>query len=185
MSDKGYIKLDRKILEWRYFKKDSYLKVWMYLLLNANHKAMKWQEVSVKRGQLITSLENISKGTGVSIQSVRTILKKLEGQELTCKSTNKYTLITILKYNDYQDSEKNQQTNQQSTNKQLTNNQQTTNKQLTTNNNVNNVNNDKNVRNYYKNKIFIEDKLPTYDTSKNKHISDDEVNELLELMGKA
>lgn len=188
MNEKGFIKLNRKLLEWRYFKKDNYLKVWLYLLLNANHKNGMFEDKPVKRGQLITSVESISKGTDVSTQSVRTILKKLEGQELTIKSTNKYTLITILKYSDYQDYISN--TNKQ-TNKQLTNNQQTTNKQLTTNNNVKNV---KNERNNYlninskQNEININkrniDKLPTYDTSKNVDVSKEQQEELLRLMGK-
>lgn len=137
--NEGYIKLDRKLLEWRYFSKDNYLKVWLFLLLKANHKNGSFEDITVKRGQLITSIDKISKGTGTSTQQVRTILKKLEGQEITSKSTNKYTLITILKYRDYQDNII--KTNKHS-NKQLTNKQQTTNKQLTTNNNNKN---DKNI----------------------------------------
>jgi hypothetical protein len=61
---------------------------------------------------------------------VRTALKKLENtNEIIIKSTNKFTLITICKYCDYQSTENDvQQTN----NKQITNKQQTNNKQITT-----------------------------------------------------
>ena len=60
--------------------------------------------------------------TGLSVQNVRTSLNKLKStHEITSKTTNKYTYITINNFNDYQET----------TNK-LTNNQQTTNKQLTT-----------------------------------------------------
>ena len=53
-------------------------------------------------------------------------------EEITIKSTNKYSIITILNYESYQDEEI---TTNNQTNNQLTNNQQATNKQLTTNKN--------------------------------------------------
>ena len=138
----GYIKLDRALFDWRYATKPDYVALWIHMLLKANHKDKEWQDITIRRGQLVTSLESLSKGTGISVQKVRTILDKLDGEELTRKSTNKYTLITILKYDD---------TNKQ-INNQLTNNQQTTNKQLTTNNN------DKNDKNEKNNKYYVPDR---------------------------
>lgn len=73
---------------------------------------------------------------------MRTALQKLKTtNEVTSKTTSKYTVITLLNYSKYQDwnSDSNQHSNQQITNKQPTNNQQ-----ITTNNNDNNVNNDNN-----------------------------------------
>lgn len=125
----SYIKLDRALNGWRYKTMPNYVALWVHLLVNANYKDKEWQDIIVRRGQFVTSIESLSKGTGISRQTVRTILNKLNGQELTCKSTNKYTLITIVKYDYYQSED--DETNTQ-TNNQLTNNQQTTNKQLTT-----------------------------------------------------
>ena len=125
----GWIKIHRKFLEWEWFNKSEAVHLFMYMLLKANHKDGKWQGIEVKRGQFISSLGNISNATGISVQTIRTILKKLEKtNEIELKSTSQFTIVTISKYDCYQE-----QTDE--TNKPLTNNQQATNKQLTTNKN--------------------------------------------------
>jgi DNA-binding transcriptional MerR regulator len=133
----GWIKIHRKFLEWEWFNKSEAVHLFMYMLLKANHKDGKWQGIEVKRGQFISSLGNISNATGISIQTIRTILKKLEKtNEIELKSTSQFTIVTICKYECYQDEN-------DETNKPLTNNQQTTNKQLTTNKNEKNEKNNK------------------------------------------
>ena len=125
----GWIKIHRKFLDWEWFNKSEAVHLFVYMLLKANHKDGKWQGIEVKRGQFVSSLGNISSATGISIQTIRTILKKLEKtNEIELKSTSQFTIVTICKYECYQDQE-------EDTNKPLTNNQQTTNKQLTTNKN--------------------------------------------------
>jgi len=125
----GWIKIHRKFLEWQWFNKSEAVHLFMYMLLKANHKDGKWQGIEVKRGQFISSLGNISNATGISIQTIRTILKKLEKtNEIELKSTSQFTIVTISKYDCYQEQN-------DDTNKPLTNNQQATNKQLTTNKN--------------------------------------------------
>ena len=125
----GWIKIHRKFLEWEWFNKSEAVHLFMYMLLKANHKDGKWQGMKVKRGQFISSLGNISNATGISIQTIRTILKKLEKtNEIEVKSTSQFTIVTISKYDCYQEQN-------DDTNKPLTNNQQATNKQLTTNKN--------------------------------------------------
>ncbi|WP_353078888.1 hypothetical protein [Flavobacterium sp.] len=135
----GWIKIHRKFLEWQWFDKSEAVHLFIYLLLKANHKDSQWQGVDIKRGQFISSLGKISIDTGISLQSIRTLLNKLEKtNEIELKSTNKFTIVTICKYECYQD-----ETEQ--TNKQLTNKQQTTNKQLTTNKNDKKEKNNKEV----------------------------------------
>jgi DNA-binding transcriptional MerR regulator len=125
----GWIKLHRKFLDWEWFNKSEAVHLFLYMLIKANHKDAKWQGNDVKRGQFISSLGNISNATGISIQQIRTILKKLEKtNEIELKSTSQFTIVTICKYECYQDEN-------ETTNKPLTNNQQTTNKQSTTNKN--------------------------------------------------
>jgi hypothetical protein len=125
----GWIKLHRKFLDWEWFNKSEAVHLFLYMLIKANHKNAKWQGNDVKRGQFISSLGNISNATGISIQQIRTILKKLEKtNEIEVKSTSQFTIVTICKYECYQDEN-------ETTNKPLTNNQQTTNKQSTTNKN--------------------------------------------------
>ena len=123
----GYVKLDRALQDWRYKTKPNYVALWVHLLLVANHQDRKVYDTEVKRGQLLTSLEKLAQGTGLSIQNIRTILAHLNGEELTIKSTNKNTLITIVKYSEYQGT--NTQTNKQTNNEPTSNQHSTNNKQ--------------------------------------------------------
>ena len=141
----GWIKIHRKFLDWEWFNKSEAVHLFLFMLIKANHKSGKWQGIDIERGQFISSLANISNATGISVQTIRTILKKFEKtNEIELKSTSQYTIVTICKYECYQDEN-------ETSNKPITNNQQTTNKQLTTNKNEKNVKNERS--------IFIE---PTY-----------------------
>ena len=107
--------------------------LFIYLLINANHEDGNWRGISIKRGQIITGRNSLSENTGISSQTIRTCLSRLKStNEITIKSTNKYSIITITKYDDYQGLilNSNQQTNQPTPN-----NQPATNQQLTTNKN--------------------------------------------------
>lgn len=122
--------------------------LWLTILLLANHDEKKWQGHTVAPGQLVTSLQHLSDKSGLSVQSVRTALEKLRSTgEITTTSTNKNTLITVIKWADFQLNDDSATNNQQTTNKPSTNEQQTTNNQSTTNKNIKNIKNDKNERN--------------------------------------
>jgi hypothetical protein len=132
--DHGFIVLHRKILKWEWHDDPKMISLFIHLLLIANHQDSKWHGIEVKRGQLITGRHSLSKITHISEQSIRTLLLHLKStNEITIKSTNKYSIITIVKYDDYQSNKNNQPSNQPS-------NQQTINQQSTTNNNDNNDN---------------------------------------------
>lgn len=141
----GWIKLHRKLLEWEWYRDNNVKIVFLHLLLIANHTEQKWQGRTISRGQKITSIEHLAKETNLSVMQVRTALKKLKStNEITIETTNKNTLITIEKYNDYQVvNEENNKENNEQDNKRITNKQQTNNKQITTNKN------DKNNKNIY------------------------------------
>ena len=135
----GWIKIHRKFLDWEWFNKSEAVHLFLYMLIKANHKDNKWQGNDVKRGQFISSLGNISSATGITIQQIRTILKKLEKtNEIVVKSTSQFTIVTICKYECYQDEN-------EEANKPITNNQQTINKQSTTNKNEKKEKNEKEV----------------------------------------
>jgi len=103
----GHIKLDRKILNWEWYSDYKMVHLFIHLLLKANYKDNTWQRVLVKRGQLITGLSKLSENTGLTISQTRTCLNNLQNTgEIAIKTTNKYSVITICKYDIYQ-SEKN------------------------------------------------------------------------------
>ena len=150
----GWIKLHRKLLEWEWYGDSKMVHLLFHLIASANHKDNNWRGIKVKRGQVIVGYNELSSKTGISIQSLRTCIKKLKSTgEVTVKTTNKYSLVTILKYDSYQI---NEDTNKQ-TNNQLTINQQSTNNQLTTNKNVKKEKNENNTNS----KVFYDNEINT------------------------
>jgi hypothetical protein len=128
--ENSYIKMYRGLIGWEWYKNSNMVHLFIHLLLKANYIDGRFQGKEVKRGQLITGRKRLSEDTGISSQSIRTCLTKLKStNEITIQSTNDYSLITIVKYNDYQDYDK--KSTNKSTNK-LTNDQPTSNQQVTT-----------------------------------------------------
>jgi hypothetical protein len=102
----GWIKLHRQAKDWQWYKKPFMFHVFFHLVMSANHEDQDWQGINVKRGQLITGRRLLSKDTGISEKSIRTILDRLSvTKEIIVKSANKYSIITICNYDKYQPSE--------------------------------------------------------------------------------
>lgn len=143
MTDsKGWIALHRKLLDkaiWTESTPEQKV-ILITLLLMANHAEKEWewqgQKYVAKPGQFVTSLSKIAEkaGPGISMQNVRTALKRFEKYDfLTNQSTKVNRLITINNWAFYQDKDNH---GNKEANNQLTKSQQSTNKELTTNNNV-------------------------------------------------
>tara|TARA_R100000655_G_scaffold108800_1_gene161542 strand:+ start:142 stop:1239 length:1098 start_codon:yes stop_codon:yes gene_type:complete len=129
---KGFIKLHRSIIDWEWYQDKNTRLVFIHLLLTANYTAKPWRGQIIERGQLITSIKKLSHAVGLTTQQTRRALKNIQkSKEVTIKTTNKFTLLTIDNYNTYQDSTicENKQNNKQTTNKR-TNKEQTTQQQL-------------------------------------------------------
>ena len=132
--ENGWIKLHRSILRWEWWDDRNVRDLFLYCLLAANHEETRWHGEVVPRGSFVTSLSKMAKGAGLTVQQTRTALDNMQlTQEVTSKSTNKYTLVTITNYERYQVSEDDEQQTKQH-NLQQTNNKQITNKQQTNNN---------------------------------------------------
>ncbi len=99
----GWIKLHRGFTKFEWYQDANTMRVFLHLLITANHKKAKWQGNTIGRGQLITSHANLAKDLGLTIQKVRTSLSKLENSEnVTVKSTSKFTLLSVCNYDTYQ-----------------------------------------------------------------------------------
>jgi len=132
MSDNGWIKAHRKLIDWEWYDDSKLVHLYLHCLLKANHKPKKWRGVTIESGQFITSYQSLSDQLPLSVQQIRTAINKLKSTgEITVKKTNKYSMISITNWSDYQ------LINTQD-NKQVTDNQQTSNKQVTTNKNEKN-----------------------------------------------
>ena len=137
--DKGFMFLHRQLLDWEWFDNSNMVHVWIYLLLKANYQDENWHGVLIPRGSFVTSIGGISKDTSLSTRTIRTCLDKLKSTgEVTIKTTNKYSIVTICKYDSYNitPSEIYKQPTSKAAGKQ-TNKRQTSDKQLTISNNNN------------------------------------------------
>lgn len=106
----GWIKLHRSILEWEWWNERDTRDLFIYCLLAANHDEQRQFGIIIPRGTFITSRKKLSDGAGISQQSVRTALLRLERtHNLTVQSTNQHTIITICNYNKYQAKDTNDQ----------------------------------------------------------------------------
>lgn len=124
LNGSTWVKLYRSILDWEWFKDGNMLKLMIYLILNANVQDGKHEGEIVRRGQMVTTRKEICSATGLSEQNAKTCLKRLLlSGEILLKSTNKFSLITVCKYDTYQN--ENNLFNQQLTNEQPTTNQPT------------------------------------------------------------
>ena len=148
----GWIKIHRKLLEWEWYDEPNTFRLFIHLLLKANHKPKNYRGVNIETGQIMTGLNLLAEQTGLTVQKIRTALNNLKAtSEITSKTTNKGTVIQIVKYSDYQIE----------TNK-TTNKQQTNNKQTTTNNNYNNINKDNIIYREAEFKNSLQQYLDTY-----------------------
>lgn len=132
--NRGYVWTWRKSLDAGWLKNHKLWAFWSYCILKASYQEhdviIGTQTVHLIPGQFIFGRKKAAEDLDLSEQEVRTILKYLEKSEnLTIKSTNKFSIITIVNWNTYQGGgfEINQQINQP-----LTSNQPATNQPLTT-----------------------------------------------------
>lgn len=119
----GWIKIHRKILEWEWYDDANTFRLFMHLILKANHKDKNYRGQLVKKGSLLTGRELLSQETGLSIQQIRTCLTRLKStNEITIKTSRQGTIIQIVKYESYQVVTNEPTTNQPTSNQQVTNN---------------------------------------------------------------
>lgn len=118
---KGWIKLHRKIEDcqiWIGNEPYDRRSAWISLLLMANHEDRDMifddQLITIKRGQLITSVRKLSQKWMWSKDRTLNFLRTLERLQMIHRESNtRRTLITLVKYEDYQiESDSNKDTNQ-------------------------------------------------------------------------
>ena len=107
--NEGWIKLHRSLLDWEWFTDSNTLHVFIYLLLKANIKDVKYRGRVVPRGALVATVSDVGNILGLSHKAVRTALDHLkQSGQIETQATNKFTIITICKYIDYQVAENNE-----------------------------------------------------------------------------
>jgi hypothetical protein len=103
----GWIKLHRQFLEWEWYDDTNTKCLFLHCLLRANHTDTEWRGHKIKRGQFLTSVDTLTRETGLTVSQIRTSLKKLiSTSEIATKSQARSTIITVVEYNSHQGSDK-------------------------------------------------------------------------------
>lgn len=106
MESSGYIKLFRKFLDWEWYDDINCKVVFIHLLIKANYKDKQWRGKVIKRGQLFTSVENLSAELHLTNKQIRIAISKLETTgEIIKNGASDGTYITVCNYDNYQQSE--------------------------------------------------------------------------------
>lgn len=124
MSDAGWIKLHRKVLENGWLRNPELWTFWTWCLLKASHKKMTirvgLQQVTLEPGQFVFGRKQAGKELRMNPSKIYrfTLILKKAGN-LNIKTNNKFTVITIINWVIYQGTnlEDEQQIEQQVNNK--------------------------------------------------------------------
>lgn len=125
----GWIRLDRKIQESFMWDDPEALKLWLYLLMGAaiEDKTVSFngKPLNLKRGQIVFGLHSASTRLGISVRRLRTTIKRFENcHQIDKQNFNKYSIISITNYCQYQDSDKQTTSKRQAKRQQLYNKQE-------------------------------------------------------------
>lgn len=104
---RGFIKIWRKLTETSFYRDSFALHLAIHLLLKANHKAKTYlfdgKQIIIERGQLMSGRFTLSEETGIKPSTIRNKIALLRNAHfLDIKSNNKFSVITILNYETYQ-----------------------------------------------------------------------------------
>lgn len=107
MEDKSYIKLFRKLLNSPIFENEKALKIWIWCLLKATHKErlqlIGQQEVNLDKGQFVFGRKKASEELKMSESTIYKYIKLLEKlQMISINSNNKFSVVTVEKWEEYQ-----------------------------------------------------------------------------------
>ena len=102
-TDNSWIKLPRMFMNWQWYKNTNMVHLYLYLLLNANIEDKYYFGISIQRGECLVSLSTLSRDTGISRDSIKRYLKKLQAtKEISYRKLSKGRIIVLLDFNKFQ-----------------------------------------------------------------------------------
>ena len=103
IADNSWIKLPRNFVNWSWYHDANMVQLYLYLLLNANVYDVKYNDITIKRGECLVSLNHLSKETGISLQKLRTGLARLQRtKEIEYKKLQNGRIIVLGDFNKFQ-----------------------------------------------------------------------------------
>lgn len=101
----GWVKLHRSLLDWEWYNDCNVVYTFIHLLLEANWEDKKWRGMIIPRGSLVTSVAKLAESLKLTVRQTRTVLDKLKKtNNVSIKTTNGFSLISIVNYDLYQNS---------------------------------------------------------------------------------
>ena len=101
--DNSWIKLPRNFVNWSWYHDANMVQLYLYLLLNANVYDVKYNDITIKRGECLVSLNHLYKETGISLQKLRTGLARLQRtKEIEYKKLQNGRIIVLVDFNKFQ-----------------------------------------------------------------------------------
>ncbi len=104
----GYVSIHRQFMDSRLYKDSQAVHLWLHLILKANHEPATVKTdigpVEVGRGQMLTGRPTLVSETFIPDNKVRSLLRTFESKGMLHISSmgKKFSLLTIVKYDDYQ-----------------------------------------------------------------------------------
>ncbi|WP_142501302.1 DNA replication protein [Klebsiella sp. 2680] len=107
-SGKGFALIHRQFMDSKLYKDSQAVHLFLHLILKANHSPAVVNtdigDMMVERGQLITGRPKLVSETFIPDNKVKSLLRSFEGQGMIRVESKgrKFSLITVLKYDDFQ-----------------------------------------------------------------------------------
>ncbi|HFT9769568.1 TPA: DNA replication protein [Escherichia coli] len=107
-SSMGYVSIHRQFMDSRLYKDSQAVHLWLHLILKANHESTVVNTdigpITVDRGQMITGRPSLVRETFIPDNKVRSLLRTFESKGMLniCSIGKKFSLFTIVKYDDFQ-----------------------------------------------------------------------------------
>ncbi|MFI2962612.1 DNA replication protein [Klebsiella aerogenes] len=104
----GYVSIHRQFMDSRLYKDSQAVHLWLHLILKANHVEATVNTdigpVTVGRGQMLTGRPTLVSETFIPDNKVRSLLRTFESKGMlkTTSMGKKFSLLTIVKYDDFQ-----------------------------------------------------------------------------------
>ena len=108
-TGKGFALIHRQFMDSRLYKDSQAVHLWIHLILKVNNAPAVIPtdigDVAIGRGQTLTSRPKLAMETGMSDDKIRALLRTFTAQGMIeAKSIQKkFSLITVLKYDDFQE----------------------------------------------------------------------------------
>lgn len=100
----SWVKLNRNIMEWRWYTNANIKALFLHLILKAYIKDGVYKDKAIKRGQVPTTVISLAAELGMSVRTIRTGLDHLkETGEIESRSYHDFTIITVNNYELYQE----------------------------------------------------------------------------------